>query len=203
MRKLHRKPKLVHGVGVNDADYVVRPKGPDGKVRTCPYYRAWTNMLARAYYQKCQAMYPTYVGVTVCEEWHSFMAFRAWMMTQDWEGKQLDKDVIVPGNKVYSPATCAFVSHEVNLLLVDSAASRGKWPIGVDWRKSKRKFRAQIRENGRQRELGTFTTPEAAHRAWRKEKVRIVRTAAHECDDPRVSAGLLRHSYRIEAGLAA
>jgi hypothetical protein len=130
------------------------------------------------------------------------MAFRAWMETQDWEGKQLDKDIIVPGNKVYSPATCAFVPCHINSLLVDGAAQRGEWPIGVSWHKASKKFRPHP-ENGKKRHLGSFTTPEAAHLAWRKEKLRIVRTAARECDDPRVSAGLLRHSYRIEAGLAA
>jgi hypothetical protein len=203
MRKLPKKPKLVYGVGVNDADYVVFPTGPDGKRGMCLYYQAWKDMLERAYNPKFHARYPTYIGVTVCEEWHSFMAFRAWMETQDWEGKHLDKDIIVPGNKVYSPATCVFVPGQINSLLCDSAASRGEWPIGVTWNKQAEKFRAHIRENGRLRQLGYFTTPEAAHLAWRKEKLRIVRHAARECDDPRVSAGLLRHSYRIEAGLAA
>ena len=160
-------------------------------------------MIRRAYSPKEQAKRPTYIGVTVCEEWHSFMAFRAWMETQDWEGKQLDKDIIVPGNKVYSPTTCAFVSRQINMLLTDRAAARGKWPIGVDWNRQAEKFRAQIKENGKSRYLGLFTTPEAANLAWRKEKLRIVRTAARDCDDPRVCAGLLRHSYRIEAGLAA
>jgi hypothetical protein len=203
MSKVYRKRKLVHGVGVNDADYAVGPKGPDGKQHWCPYYRAWGGMLKRAYCPKFHARKPTYIGVTVCEEWHSLMAFRAWMEAQDWEGKQLDKDIIVPGNKVYSPATCAFVSSQINSLLVDCAAARGEWPIGVYWHKRKKRFRAKIAEGGKKHHLGYFTTPEAAHRAWRKEKLRIVRTAARECDDPRISAGLLRHSYRIETGLVA
>jgi len=203
MRKLPKKPKLVCGVGVNDADYAVNTTGSDGKKRRCPYYATWKSMLMRAYSPKYQAKYPTYIGVTVCEDWHSFMVFRAWMETQDWEGKHLDKDIIVPGNKVYSPATCVFVSPQINTLLVDCAAARGKLPVGVHWHKASSKFCALARANGKRRHLGSFATPEAAHRAWRKEKVRIVRTAARECDDPRVSAGLLRHSYRIEAGLAA
>lgn len=203
MRKVYKKPKLVCGVGVNDADYAVQPVGPDGKQRMCPYYLVWVGMLKRAYSPNFFAKNPTYIGVTVCDEWHSFTAFRAWMETQDWEGKQLDKDIIVPGNKVYSPATCAFVSPQINTLLVDHAAARGEWPIGVYWNRQAEKFQARVCKNGKTRHLGLFTTPEAAHLAWRKEKVRIVRHAARECDDPRVSAGLLRHSYRIEAGLAA
>lgn len=192
--------RLVFGFGVNDADYAVKPIGPDGKPIRCPFYRTWTSMLNRAYSPKYHATKPTYIGVTVCEEWRSFMAFRAWMMEQDWEGKHLDKDILVPGNKVYSPDTCVFVAREVNALLLNSAASRGKWPIGVYWNKQHAKFHAEIRENGKQRSLGLFHSPHEAHLAWRKEKVRLVREAAEECDDPRIAAGLLRHSVVIESG---
>ena len=190
--------KLVEGFGVNDADYVVNPIGPDGKRFRCPLYKTWKSMLQRAYSPKYHARQPTYVGVTVCEEWRSFMAFRAWMMEQDWEGNELDKDILVPGNKVYSPDTCVFVAREVNALLLNSAASRGDWPIGVF--KAKNKFCAQIRENGKSRHLGYFHSPHEAHLAWRKEKVRLVRKAADECDNPRVASGLLRHIVVIESG---
>jgi len=188
----------VFGFGVNDADYMVKPVGPDGKRLECPFYKAWKNMLLRAYSPKFHAKRPTYIGVTVCEEWRSFMAFRAWMMEQDWEGKHLDKDILVPGNKVYSPKTCAFVTREVNGLLNDHNAKRGNWPIGVDRRKNK--FRAKVSENGKKRYLGIFHSPHEAHLAWREEKVRLVREAAEECDDPRIAAGLLRHSVVIESG---
>ena len=192
--------RLVEGFGVNDADYMVKPVGPDGKRLECPFYNTWFRMLHRAYSPKFHARQPTYIGVTVCEEWRSFMAFRAWMMEQDWEGKQLDKDILVPGNKVYSPQTCAFVTQEVNSLLNDHASKRGDWPIGVFWDKRKSRFQSRIRENGKKRHLGCFNSPHEAHLAWREEKVRLVREAAEECDDPRVAAGLLRHSAVIESG---
>ena len=195
-----KKPRKVYGVCINDADYTVRPRGPDGKSVWCPYYRAWFDMLTRAYCPIYHARQPTYIGVTVCEEWHSFMAFRAWMETQDWEGKQLDKDIIVPGNKVYSPDTCVFVSSALNNLLTDRAAARGEWPIGVSWHKHSKKFCTHIKDGGKRRHLGYFTCPHEAHMAWRKAKVRIVREAAREQDDPRVYAGLLRHAARIESG---
>jgi hypothetical protein len=195
-----KKPRKFYGVGINDANYVVYPTGPDGKRVRCPYYHTWMRMLQRAYCPKWHARNPTYIGVTVCEEWHSFMAFRAWMMTQDWQGKQLDKDIIAPGNKVYSPDTCVFVSQALNLLLLDRAASRGEWPIGVCWRKAHKKFRAQIATAGCQKYLGLFTCPHEAHMAWRKAKVRLIRDTAREQDDPRVYAGLMRHAARIESG---
>lgn len=195
-----KKPRKVYGVGINDADYAVRPRRPDGKRAWCPYYLAWRNVLARAYCPAFHARNPTYIGVTVCEEWHSFMAFRAWMETQDWEGKALDKDIIAPGNRVYSPNTCVFVSPELNNLLIDSAASRGEWPIGVNFDKHNGKFKARINISGCNKALGYFTCPHEAHMAWRKAKVRLIRDAARAQDDPRVYAGLMRHAARIERG---
>lgn len=195
-----KKPRKVYGVGINDANYAVSPKGADGKQVWCPYYRAWKRMLERAYCPKCHARYPTYTGVTVCKEWHSFMAFRAWMETQDWEGKHLDKDIIAPGNKVYSPDTCVFVPQALNLLLTDRAGGRGEWPIGVSWNKASNKFCGYIKEGGEKRHLGYFTCPHEAHMAWSKAKVRLIRDAAREQDDPRVYAGLMRHAARIESG---
>jgi hypothetical protein len=195
-----KKPRKVFGVGINDANYVVQPMGPDGKQVHCPYYDAWKRTLERAYCPRLHARRPTYIGVTVCEEWHSFMAFRAWMETQDWEGKHLDKDIIAPGNKVYSPDTCVFVSPALNTLLLDCGATRGEWPIGVDWHKQARKFRAKIAIAGRDKHLGLFTCPHEAHMAWRKAKVRLIRDAAREQDDPRIYAGLMRHAARIECG---
>lgn len=195
-----KKPRKVYGVGINDANYAVNRRGPDGKRLRCPYYETWAKMLERAYCPKHHARRPTYIGVTVCEEWHSFMAFRAWMMTQDWEGKHLDKDIITPGNKVYSPDTCVFVSQALNNLLLDCAAIRGEWPIGVSWNKRDKRYDSKIRIAGRKKHLGLFTCQHEAHMAWRKAKVRIVRDAAREQDDPRIYAGLMRHAARIESG---
>jgi len=192
--------KLVFGFGINDADYAVNPIGFNGKRNSCFFYFTWVRMLQRAYDPKWHARRPTYIGITVCEEWRSFMAFRAWMIEQDWEGKELDKDILVPGNKVYSPETCVFVTSQINSLLTDCAAKRGDWPIGVSLHKRDARFQSHIRENGKLKRLGFFNTPHEAHLAWRKEKVRIVRKAAEECDDPRVAAGLLRHSVVIESG---
>ena len=195
-----KNPKKVCGVGINDANYAVRPIGPDGKEVRCPYHRVWEKMLKRAYSPAYHARFPTYIGVTVCEEWHSFMAFHAWMETQDWQGKQLDKDIIAPGNKVYSPDTCVFVPQALNKLLTDSAAARGEYPIGASWHKASNKFCANIKIAGHQKHLGVFTCPHEAHMVWREAKVRLVRETAYEQADIRLKRGLLLHAARIERG---
>ncbi len=99
---------LVCGVGINDADYVVRRRNPDGSYWLCPYYHRWTNILIRCYNKFSLEKRPTYVGCSVCPEWIYFMNFRSWMEKQGWEGKHLDKDIITQGNKVYSPEKLCF-----------------------------------------------------------------------------------------------
>lgn len=43
-------------------------------------------------------------------------------MDENWkphmEGWHLDKDILLKGNKVYSPETCAFVPAKINSLLI-------------------------------------------------------------------------------------
>ena len=192
--------RKVHGVGFNDADYAVTPLGTDGKRVLCPFYLRWKSMLQRCRDPKWHAKNLTYLGTTVCEEWHSFMAFRSWMMEQDWEGKQLDKDIRQPGNKHYSPQTCLFVTPEINRLLNDHAALRGDLPIGVC--RDRKTYQAVVHENGKRKYLGNFHTPEQAHLAWRKAKVAIIRRAART-GDLYLYAGLMQHAKLIEQGKAA
>lgn len=200
-RKLQKKNKLVFGWGVNDADYAIHTRLPNGRRIRCLYHAAWSNMLKRVFDTKYHARYPTYIGTSVCDEWKYFMNFRSWMMAQDWRGKQLDKDIVVPGNKHYSPETCAFVDGQINALLTDRAADRGKYPVGVSCHKIAKKYRAMMRMNGNLRHLGYFDTPEEASLAYRKEKSRHVRhIALTQVDDPRVRAGLLKHAILIMLG---
>ena len=77
-------------------------------------YVAWQNMLQRCYDPKYHVKRPTYIGCSVCAEWHNFQNFAKWMSKQNCEGKQLDKDIKVEGNKVYSPETCMFVTPAEN-----------------------------------------------------------------------------------------
>lgn len=126
--------KLVCGVGVNDLPYrtdVYEYVTKDGGKRVrklvfrCPYYKAWKNMLKRCYDEKYLESNPSYIGTSVCSEWWYATAFKKWMEQQDWQGKSLDKDIIVPGSKLYSPDTCAFVLKATNNFVIARDASRG------------------------------------------------------------------------------
>lgn len=196
------KPKLVFGVGINDADYVVVKYETIGYVKgvrkrklvwVCPYYRTWKNMLKRCYSSKYQEKRPTYKGCSVSEEWLRFSNFRSWMEKQDWEGMQLDKDLLLEGNNVYRAETCVFVSSVVNLFTIDCGASRGEWLIGASWSKEKSKFISHCRNpfTKKGENLGYFTYEEEAHQAWLKRKLELAHLLAEEQTDERVAKALI------------
>ena len=198
---MKKKKALVCGVGINDADYVVKEyvyvvvngKKKQKLVWECPYYSTWTCMLQRCYYSKCQEKYPTYKGCSVSEEWLTFSNFKRWMEKQDWEGLQLDKDLLVEGNKVYSPETCVFISGMLNRFFISSDASRGKYMLGVYWNKETGKFKSQCRNpfTKKNEHLGYFDTELEAHLAWKEKKNELAQRYATKQTDERVIEALL------------
>lgn len=107
------KRKLIYGVALNDSWYNVNYKSV-GVTFSCPYYTRWVAMLRRCYSSSYKAKKTTYRDCSCCDDWLVFSVFRSWMEQQDWEGKELDKDIRVRGNKLYSPTTCLFVSTKDN-----------------------------------------------------------------------------------------
>lgn len=186
-----RKP--VFGIGINDATYKTQPK-VNGKNIMCPFFSVWRSMLIRCYSKYYHNKQPTYKGCKVQDDWLSFMEFRGWMERQDWEGKYLDKDILVYGNKIYSKETCLFVSRRVNNLLNDHRAKRGDFPIGVC--KFENKYMAQC--SGRpNRYIGLYDTPELAHRAWAIEKAKVIREIA-ETQPLNIKDSLLNFAFMID-----
>jgi len=191
------KRSLIYGVGINDADYMVlHHRG--GKKNLCQYYKIWICMLTRCYSEKYQYRQPTYKGCYVCKDWLTFTVFKRWMQSYDWKGKFLDKDIINPGNKVYSSENCAFVSREINNLLTDSAGARGDHPIGVNFRRNR--FESRISIDGRRFHLGTFKNAKDASDKYITAKVADVISKADEQIDSRLRDGLISHAKIIGGG---
>lgn len=189
--------KLVYGVGINNADYKVTiSEMVDGKAKNiwrCPYYVSWTSLLMRCYSEVYQLKRPTYVGCSTVPEWHYFMNYRKWMQTQDWSGKELDKDILFPGNKIYGPDKCVFVDIKVNSFFLDCGASRGQWPIGTSYCKYNKKFIAYCMsvETGKLKNLGYYSTPEEAHSKWLAYKKEQAKILASYQKDERVAQALI------------
>lgn len=169
------KRKLIFGVGVNDSAYVTNPT-VNGKMISDPCYVSWSNILRRCYCSSLHIKCPTYSDCTICGEWINFSSFNFWWKENQVDGWQIDKDIILPGNKIYSKDMCVFVPSMVNLFVLDKRASRGEWPIGVCWSERYKSFAAQCSNpfNGKNDYLGGYPDPQRAHNAWRLRKLELV-----------------------------
>ena len=181
--KIRLKSFLVRGVGTNDSPNPIWVDGKNTKT-----YATWRGMLERCYCPKYLALKPSYKGCTVTPEWLRFSIFEAWMLRQDFIGNQLDKDLLYPGNKVYGPDTCVFVSRALNCLLIDSSRSRGELPLGTSYNKPTKKYIATVCCEGTNKHLGLFSTPLEAHQAWQLAKALIIEQ--FPTNDPRIRAAL-------------
>ncbi|AKQ08408.1 HNH endonuclease [Bacillus phage PBC2] len=141
-------------------------------------YKVWHSMLQRCYDEKFHERYPTYRGCKVAEEWHNFQVFGDWYDENyykiDKETTNLDKDIIIKGNKLYSPETCVFVPQSINKLFTKTNKLRGHLPIGVS--KHGDKYRARIDDE----HLGLFNTSEEAFIAYKQCKELIIKDLANE-----------------------
>lgn len=174
--------KLILGVATNSrGKYKSRV---DGKM-TKPY-GTWRNMLLRAYYPKYHAINPTYIGCSVSGEWLEYQTFAEWFDSHDYSnrGYHLDKDLLIPGNKIYAPSTVCFIPTQLNSLLNDQANSRGKFLQEVCLNRRDNNFLAQINIDGKQKHLGYFETEIEAYHVYKKAKEsNVKRTANHWQDD--------------------
>jgi len=176
--------KLIHGVGVNDANYSVAVRIRK-EHNMCPVYSEWKSMLSRAYSHNRHKVQPTYEDITVCDEWLSFSNFRVWYIDNYKEGYQLDKDLLIFGNKKYSPETCVFVPQWLNSFTLGRDKSRGKYKIGVYWNKRANKFQSACSnpKTKKRDHLGYFNDENQAHLAWIMRKLELALELKPEMDE--------------------
>lgn len=188
--------QLVQGVGINDRSC---PANVNGK--TTKEYNLWSAMLQRCYSKSFLEERPTYIGCSVSDNFKYYHLFRAWCQTQVGFGKeeyQLDKDLLIKGNKLYSEDTCIFIPKELNALLTKRTLDRGLLPIGVT--KHGKGFRAQCKIDGKTKSLGTFQTVEEAFKEYKLFKEAHIKTQAELYKneiDPRAYQALLNYKVNI------
>jgi hypothetical protein len=173
--------KSVNGVGyLGEGAFTSREVGNSRKT-TLVYY-IWSGMMDRGYCQKLKEKSPTYIDCTVCVEWHNFQVFAEWYTNHEFYdlGYQLDKDILVKGNKHYSPDTCCLVPAVVNAMFNTCGTRRGLYPLGVGFHSGKKSFYASVREENKLIHLGMFLTPELAFDAYKDSKEVLVKRLALE-----------------------
>lgn len=146
--------------------------------------RAYNAMMARVHTHK------NYTTVVVDSRWKNDReSYIQWYFTNfkdpSWA---VDKDILVPNSRKYSPETCMFVPPYVNALFrAKKENSRGNasnsvtLPLGVSAYDSETKpYYAHCKINGVQTHLGLFSTPEDAHRAWQYGKIDQLQYILHD-----------------------
>ena len=167
------KSKL-YGVGINDLNEPISCKGKQFR-----FYLVWRSMFYRCYYEKFHERERSYSDCEVCEEWHKLSNFKKWFDENYIEGYELDKDILVGGKgKLYSPNTCCFVPQEINKLFTSHKYVKSKYGRGVC--KSTNGYWSCINIKGESKYIGLFKTPNEAHSAYVKERMKYIISVAGE-----------------------
>lgn len=190
---------IIQGIGINDFDAKVTENRKNLKE-----YRLWTSMLQRCYSPIIHEKRVHYADCMVSENFKSYSYFYEWCQKQigfDKDDYQLDKDIMIRGNKLYSEDTCCFVPRDINVLFTNRKALRGKYLIGASLQKRTGRFQASCKDGtGKLKYLGIFPTQEQAFEAYKSFKESIVKRLANEYKgliDDRVYHALMNYTVEI------
>lgn len=164
--KSEKRKKIIHGVGVNDLL----------DVGNTTIFKLWHSMLTRCYADYAPRKFPSYIDCSVCEEWLTFSNFKKWVESPESnyrEGYQLDKDILIQGNREYSPNACCFVPLELNTLITIHKNTCSDTPVGVN--RFRDKYVARVSGVGY---LGIYDTPEDAFSAYKTAKEQRIKQVA-------------------------
>ena len=173
--------KLVYGIGIND----VMISG----FSTSKIGRRWYNIIKRTDRRNpnIYGFETTYKDCTLDPRWFKLSAFKEWSeQWDDYENKEIDKDILIPGNKIYGPETCLMVSKSVNLFFrpnikrnlargvhhVSKFKEGGKNPYSASIVRWSEKLKKKSRIH-----LGHYPTIEeasAAYESARKEEIQFL-----------------------------
>ena len=140
-------------------------------------WQLWNNMKTRCYNPNYHQTRPGYADCTICDEWlDDKKRFYGWAdrnfyMIEGEPTVELDKDILVRGNKLYSPDTCIFVPKRINDLFthVNGYTDNGL-PTGVVYSKKTGKYMAVISIDRKRTPLGFFETPEEEFAKYKRHK---------------------------------
>lgn len=148
-------------------------------------YKTWIQMLRRCFSEKEKNRKPTYKDISCCNEWLLYENFYEWLHSQPnfdkwYNGNRwaIDKDILIKGNKIYSPNTCCLVPHNVNALFLKHDAARGGLPLGLTKHGKNIQVWCNNPFNGKCEPLGTYSTIEEAFKVYKLHKEDIIRQVA-------------------------
>lgn len=168
--------RKVYGKGVNDLGYVTTIKHGDKIVYRCEFYSRWEKMLRRCYSKQQSANHSSYSDVSVADDFLSASFFKDWTTSQVHKESgivlDLDKDILDPSAKLYSPETCVYVPNWLNYALyTGSNIKRDDQTLGVIVVTLNDGTPRYVARSATKEHLGTFDTEILAHKAWQMSKI--------------------------------
>lgn len=170
----------VYDVGIIGDKYPSKENGKHTKE-----YSTWHGVLERCFDKTIKLNQPTYANVTCCNEWLLYENFYDWLHSQDNFDKWLngsrwciDKDILIKGNKMYSPDTCTLVPNNINVLFTKREAKRGMYPIGVNNQNGKFRAECNTQSNKYIKYLGIYETANEAFDVYKKHKESVIKQVA-------------------------
>ena len=172
---------LVYGIGINDGSRPAKVASKNVKE-----YMLWTSMLSRCFSDRCKSEHPTYKVCKVSNNFLNYTFFYDWCQEQVGFGNidekgcswQLDKDLLIVGNKTYSENSCVFAPQEINSFFIARSNDRGNYPIGVCFHKQVGKYSAVCSVNGKRQHLGYLNTPQEAFAVYKTFKEALCKELA-------------------------
>lgn len=147
-------------------------------------YKHWRSIIHRVHCTPYTSEHPTYRDCSIHSSWLLFSNFLSWFENIEngyQKELQLDKDILVKGNKEYAPDKCCFVPQEINKLFTKRDNYRGNLPIGVSKNQRRGKpFRTTITMHGKSKVIGYYNTPEEAFNAYKDVKERYIKSVAEK-----------------------
>jgi len=171
-KRKSREIGLVCGMGIRDMSVV------DEHGRHAKAHATWSGIFQRLT-DRNNSSFDTYADCSIHESWTRLSGFAAWHEPRYRDGYDLDKDILVPGNKIYGPSTCCYVPHYINLLINSSMKNNTSGVPGANWNKHAKQYQVNIKIFGKQNYLGLYKTLEDAASAYNKAKRKQIRHVAY------------------------
>lgn len=177
-----KNPFFINTYGVGYLGVGIFSSRRKGETGLSYEYRTWRNMLRRVYAPDTQRDIKAYKGCSVCGEWFNFQNFAKWLNENECYEKnyQLDKDILLQGNKEYSPSACSLIPQQINKIFSDPCKGSRSYLVGVRKKSSEKKYSSVLTVNAKQVFIGVFGTEQEAHQAYVVAKEAYVKEVANK-----------------------
>lgn len=163
--------------------------------RNTKEYDAWRHMFTRCYSEVYHLKNPVYIGCEVTSSWWNFQVFAEWYCNTGYYDTdyQVDKDLLIYANRLYSSGTCCVIPIDINSAIQDKRFNRSL-PTGVYKRGNR--YIAQVSNALTKSYIGMYETAEEASQHYIQAKRKHIKYLAdtwREKIAPEAYAALIKY----------